>query len=173
MKAYTGSDACDNDCCPSQVTSTTSNCDTSYHGICITVQNGHLAPNECGRGELPISEDARQVLQLCGSPTEVWRIALKLDPEFYIGSKSAENAGAQPTKRRGLVRICVSNRDVADQKRLNIALSPALPTLHLSNVELFSPNVGSISCGIVTAVERTATRRRYLMVAGVKSTSRC
>lgn len=79
----------------------------SYHGISIAVQKGHLAANGCFRSKLPVSEVERQVLQLCGSPTEVWRIPAELDPGFRIGLNFAERGYSCPIRRRALVRIDV------------------------------------------------------------------
>lgn len=79
----------------------------SYHGICIAVQMGHLAANRCCRSKLPVSEVERQVLQLCGSPTEVWRVSAKLDPDLHIGLNLAESVCARPIRRCILVMIDV------------------------------------------------------------------
>ena len=72
----------------------------SYHGICIAVQKDHLAANGCCRSELPVSEVERQVLQLCGSPTGVWRIPAKLDPGLRIGLNLSESACLPNRKAR-------------------------------------------------------------------------
>jgi hypothetical protein len=99
----------------------------SYHGICIAVQTGHLAANGCCRSKLPVNEVERQVLQLCGSPTEVWRIPAELDPGLRIGSNITEIVYVCPIGRRALVRINVRLPHLARQKLLNIALCPASP----------------------------------------------
>jgi len=131
----------------------TTDCDASYHGICTTVQNGCLAASGCCRGELPVSDVGRQVLQLCGSPTEVWRIATKLGPAFHIKPIFGENAAFQPTRKRALVMIYVSKRRATDRKRDKHGFPAPLP----HNVGTLLLNVGTIPIGIVTVVGCTAT----------------
>lgn len=93
-----------------------------------------------------------QNLQLRGSPTEVWGIATKTDPDFRIRCFLAGDATFYPIKKRTLVRIFVSNNF---KNALNTGGPwPRFPTLYLTGINL--SNVGSISFGVVTVVECTA-----------------
>jgi hypothetical protein len=56
-------------------------------------------------GRITRGEDERQVLQLCGSPTEVWRIATEPGSALCIGYDFAEDAAFHPITTRTLVRM--------------------------------------------------------------------